>query len=89
MTNPKVALFVLAFLPQFVHPEHGHVTVQMIVLGLMFAFFGVTYLSGVGHSAGHVGRWIAQLPRCLKPLRWTTGSIFLGLGIRLAFTERR
>jgi threonine/homoserine/homoserine lactone efflux protein len=89
VTNPKVALFFLAFLPQFVHPEHGHVPVQMILLGLIFAFFGVIYLSGVGYSAGQVGKWIAQHPRYLKPLRWATGSIFLGLGLRLAFTERR
>ena len=89
MTNPKVALFFLAFLPQFVHPENGQVPVQMIVLGLIFAFFGVIYLSGVGYSAGHVRTWIAQHPRYLKPLRWATGGIFLGLGLRLAFTERR
>jgi threonine/homoserine/homoserine lactone efflux protein len=50
---------------------------------------GVIYLSGVGYSAGQVGRWIAQHPRALKPLRWATGGIFLGLGLRLAFTERR
>ena len=89
VTNPKVALFFLAFLPQFVHPEHGHVPAQMIVLGLIFAFFGVIYLSGVGYSAGQVGIWIAQHPQYLKPLRWATGGIFLGLGLRLAFTERR
>jgi threonine/homoserine/homoserine lactone efflux protein len=89
VTNPKVALFFLAFLPQFVHPENGHVPVQMIVLGLIFAFCGVIYLSGVGYSAGHVGTWIAQHPRCLKPLRWATGGVFLGLGLRLAFTGRR
>ena len=89
VTNPKVALFFLAFLPQFVHPENGHVPLQMIVLGLIFAFFGVIYLSGVGYSAGHIGAWIAQHPSYLKPLRWATGGIFLGLGLRLAFTERR
>jgi threonine/homoserine/homoserine lactone efflux protein len=89
VTNPKIALFFLAFLPQFVHPEHGYVPVQMIVLGLIFAFFGVIYLSGLGYSAGHVGAWIGQHPRFLKPLRWATGCIFLSLGLRLAFTERR
>jgi threonine/homoserine/homoserine lactone efflux protein len=89
VTNPKVALFFLAFLPQFVHPENGYVPMQMIVLGLIFAFFGVIYLSGVGYSAGKVGTWIAQHPRYLKPLRWATGGIFLGLGLRLAFTERQ
>ena len=89
VTNPKVALFFLAFLPQFVHPNQGHVPVQMIVLGLIFAFFGVIYLSSLGYSAGHVGTWIAQHPRYLKPLRWATGGIFLGLGLRLAFSERR
>jgi threonine/homoserine/homoserine lactone efflux protein len=89
VTNPKVALFFLAFLPQFVHPENGHVSVQMIVLGSIFALFGVIYLSCVGYSAGHVGTWIVQHPRYFKPLRWATGGVFLGLGLRLAFMERR
>ena len=89
VTNPKIALFFLAFLPQFVHPENGPVPMQMIVLGLIFAFFGVIYLSGVGYSAGHIGMWIARHPGYLKPLRWATGGILLGLGLRLAFTERQ
>jgi threonine/homoserine/homoserine lactone efflux protein len=89
VTNPKIALFFLAFLPQFVHPEHGQVPLQMIILGLIFALFGVIYLCGVGYSAGRVGGWIAKHPRHLKPLRWMTGGIFLGLGLRLAFLERR
>jgi threonine/homoserine/homoserine lactone efflux protein len=89
VTNPKIALFFLAFLPQFVRPEHGHVPLQMIVLGLIFALFGVIYLSGVGYSAGRVGNWIANHPRYLKPLRWATGGVFLGLGLRLVFMERR
>jgi threonine/homoserine/homoserine lactone efflux protein len=89
VTNPKVALFFLAFLPQFVHPERGYIPAQMMVLGLVFAFFGVIYLSGVGYSAGRVGMWITKHPRYLKPLRWATGGIFLGLGLRLAFAERQ
>jgi threonine/homoserine/homoserine lactone efflux protein len=89
VTNPKIALFFLAFLPQFVRPENGHAALQMLVLGLIFAFFGVIYLSGLGYGAGHIGAAIARHPRLLTPVRWATGTVFIGLGLRLALIERR
>ncbi|HEX5691231.1 MAG TPA: LysE family translocator [Roseiflexaceae bacterium] len=89
VTNPKIALFFLAFLPQFVHPENGHAALQMLILGAIFAFFGVTYLSALAYGAGQIGALFARNPRLLKPLRWATGTVFIGLGLRLAFAERR
>ncbi|MDQ5854571.1 MAG: LysE family translocator [Chloroflexota bacterium] len=89
VTNPKVALFFLAFLPQFVRREAGLVPLQMLMYGLLFAGFGVVFLSLVGWSAGGIGRWLAQQPRHVRPIRWLTGGALIGLGLRLALVERR
>jgi threonine/homoserine/homoserine lactone efflux protein len=87
--NPKVALFFLAFLPQFVNPNQGHVGIQMFTLGLLFALFGVAFLSVLGFFAGGIGSWLSGQPRYTGLLRWLTGTVFIGLGLRLALVERR
>ncbi|MBI1882220.1 MAG: LysE family translocator [Chloroflexi bacterium] len=87
--NPKVALFFLAFLPQFVNQNSGNVTLQMFALGFMFAFFGIIFLSVVAYFSGGIGSWLASRTRFASALRWLTGGVFIGLGVRLAFVERR
>lgn len=87
--NPKVALFFLAFLPQFVNRTSGHVALQMVTLGLLFAFFGIIFLSLVAYFSGGLGGWLASRTRLAGALRWLTGGVFIGLGIRLALVERR
>ena len=87
--NPKVALFFLAFLPQFVNQNSHSVTLQMLTLGIIFALFGVVFLSVVGYFAGGIGSWLSRQPSIADKLRWLTGAIFIGLGLRLAFIERR
>lgn len=86
--NPKVALFFLAFLPQFVNQNSNSVTLQMLTLGIIFALFGVAFLSVVGYFAGGIGSWLSRQPSIADKLRWLTGAIFIGLGLRLAFIER-
>jgi threonine/homoserine/homoserine lactone efflux protein len=86
--NPKVAIFFLAFLPQFVDRENGNVTVQMIVLGMTFALFGLCFLLVVGYSAGSIGKWLTRQPQYTHLLRRLASSILIILGIRLALTER-
>ena len=87
--NPKVALFFLAFLPQFVNQNNGYVSLQMLGLGLVFALFGVAYLSVLGFFSGGIGSWLAQRARITGILRWLTGVVLIGLGLRLAFAQRR
>lgn len=87
--NPKVALFFLAFLPQFVNQDNGYVTLQMLGLGLIFALFGVAFLSVLGFFSGGIGSWLARRAGITGILRWLTGAILIGLGLRLVFVRRR
>jgi threonine/homoserine/homoserine lactone efflux protein len=87
--NPKIALFFLAFLPQFVDQSSRYISVQMVVLGLTFAGCGVIFLSVVGYFAGGIGHWLSHKPQIANKLRWLTGIILVGLGLRLAFVQRQ
>ena len=87
--NPKIALFFLAFLPQFVNPELGRVPAQMIVLGLVFATCGALFLCTLGYFSGRIGSWLCSRPGLTDKIRWLTGSVLLGLGLRLAFVRRK
>jgi threonine/homoserine/homoserine lactone efflux protein len=86
--NPKIAIFFLAFLPQFVDRGSSHVTLQMIILGLTFACFGLGFLLIVGYSSGTIGRWLVDRPRYAQFFQRLAGGILIGLGIRLALTDR-
>ena len=86
--NPKVAIFFLAFLPQFVDQGSSRVTWQMILLGITFAGFGLCFLLVLGYSSGTIGRWLTNQPRYAQFLQRVAGGILIGLGIRLALTEK-
>lgn len=87
--NPKVALFFLAFLPQFVHPERGLVLVQFVTLGLILAVLGVIGDSAVAYAAGHARERFLTNARFMAWRERIMGSMFIALGLRLAFAERR
>lgn len=87
--NPKIALFFLAFLPQFVNPEHGSASVQMVYLGLTFALFGIVFLVLLGYFSGSIGAWLSNKQKLAEKIRWFTGSVLIALGLRLAFLERK
>ena len=82
--NPKVALFFLAFLPQFVRPAAGSATLQMVALGAVFAAQTVLVFGAIALAAGSVGRLIARRPAAGAWLDRGAGLIFLGLALRLA-----
>lgn len=86
--NPKTALFFLAFLPQFVRPAQGFAFLQFMVLGLIFVTLSIAYTSLLALGAGSVGAWLAHHPRASRWQGKFVGSIYLGLGIRLALQER-
>lgn len=89
VSNPKAGLFLLAFLPQFVEPAAGPAAVQILLYGLVFTSLTITYGSLMGAFAGSVGGWLrtrAALQRWIQRLAAVT---FVGLGVRLALTERQ
>ncbi|MBJ6761196.1 LysE family translocator [Myxococcaceae bacterium JPH2] len=87
--NPKVALFFLAFLPQFVDPARGAVTGQFVLLGVMFNVSGTLVLACVAWVASGAGRWTKQRLGGTPWFQRVTGAVFVGLGLRLALLERK
>ncbi|WP_135854836.1 LysE family translocator [Halorussus salinus] len=85
--NPKVALFFLAFLPQFVGsgPE---ATAEMLALGGTYAALTACYLGTVGLVSGGVRSAFRACPRLADGLRWVSGSVLVGLGAALALESR-
>lgn len=87
--NPKVALFFLAFLPQFVDPSRGAVIWQFLLLGTMFNLSGTLVNTIVALLTGYAGDRFANNPGFAWLQRWFTGSVFLALGARLALAGGR
>lgn len=86
--NPKVAMFFLAFLPQFVAPTAGHVPLQMLTLGAIFMIQAVIIFTLIGYFAGCIGSFFLARPRVAKYFDWLTAGVFASLGVRLALAER-
>lgn len=87
--NPKVAIFFLAFLPQFVQPEQGKVAWQILLLGAWFDFSGLVVLILVALLFGRMGDWLSRYPAFMRWQEKFTGAVLLGLGLRLAFLEKK
>lgn len=87
--NPKVALFLLAFLPQFVDPARGTPALQIVVLGVLFELMGGSVNLAVGASAGLAGNLLRAGSRSERWLQRISAMVFIGLGLRLALPDRR
>ncbi|WP_316897479.1 LysE family translocator [Pseudodesulfovibrio indicus] len=88
VTNPKVSVFFLAFLPQFADPARGSVTVQMLLLGGLFIAATVLVFGAIALLAGTLGQWLARSARAQVILNRLAGLVFLGLALKLATAER-
>lgn len=88
LTNPKVILFVLAFIPQFVSPEAGPILPQFLVFGAIIGLGGFVINGLVGLFAGGLGRQLTGNPRLGCILGRVTAGIFAALALRLAILER-
>jgi threonine/homoserine/homoserine lactone efflux protein len=84
MLNPKPILFMLAFLPQFVHPEIGPVWLQILLLGGAFGVTGTIITAGYGYLAGRAGHAIGAR---MGALNKCAAVLFAGLAARLVLTE--
>lgn len=86
--NPKVALFFLAFLPQFVSPQSANVVREMILLGLIFMVQGIIIFTAIGLLSGVIGAYILKKPKLSGIFSWLTAGVFATLGIRLALAQK-
>ncbi|MEU8305131.1 LysE family translocator [Actinomadura sp. NPDC048955] len=83
--NPKVVLFFLAFLPQFVDQDAGAVPLQIVVLGAVTALIGLASDIVYAVAAGSIGAWLRARPAFARRQRYATGLIYLALGAAAAF----
>jgi len=88
MLNPKVAIFFLAFLPQFIDASRGSVALQIVVLGLIFNIGGTLVNLAVAYAGGTLGELLRRNQSIARLQRRFTGLIFVGLGLRLAWQRR-
>lgn len=86
--NPKVAMFFLAFLPQFVTPGSDHLPLQMLLLGFVFMLQAVVIFCLIAYFSGSIGQFVLARPKAAKVFNWLTAGVFVSLGVRLALAEQ-
>lgn len=85
--NPKVVLFFLSFLPQFVVTGRGDESMQLAQLGLVFTAQAAVLFGLLGYFSGAIGRWIQRTPRVGVWLDRVAGAVFVGLGVKLVLSR--
>jgi threonine/homoserine/homoserine lactone efflux protein len=88
VTNPKVSIFFLAFLPQFADPSRGVLSLQMIALGGIFILATIIVFGSIALLGGILGSWLNRSIRAQRLLNWAAGSIFVCLALKLVATEK-
>ncbi|BBO91319.1 LysE family translocator [Desulfosarcina ovata] len=88
VTNPKVSIFFLAFLPQFADPARGSLTLQMLLLGGVFIVSTILVFGGIAFLAGSIGGWLNRSPRTQVIMNRLAGMVFVGLALKLATVKR-
>ena len=88
LSNPKVALFFLAFLPQFVQPQQGPVVWQTIQLGAIFMLATLLTFGAISFFAASIGNWLRQSAQAQTWMNRGSAVLFAGLAVRLAISQR-
>lgn len=83
VTNPKLSVFFLAFLPQFAAPEYGALAPQIFLLGGVFMGVSLLVFCTIAILAGELGGWLNNSPRAQVYLNRITGVVFVGLALKL------
>jgi len=87
ITNPKVAIFFLAFLPQFANPSSGSITIQMLMFGALFIIATLLVFGAVACFAGFLGDWLKGSAKAQIIMNRIAGTVFIGLAFRLAVSD--
>jgi threonine/homoserine/homoserine lactone efflux protein len=88
LTNPKVSLFFLAFLPQFTSPSRGSVALQTLSLGALFILAALIVFGCIAFFSGAFGEFIQRSTKAQRLLNRFAGVVFFGLALKLAFVTR-
>ncbi|MCX7172853.1 MAG: LysE family translocator [Proteobacteria bacterium] len=88
VTNPKVSIFFLAFLPQFADPARGSLSLQMMLLGGLFIIATLLVFGGVALLAGTLGEWLKHSDKAQRLINRVAGTVFILLALKLASAER-
>jgi threonine/homoserine/homoserine lactone efflux protein len=88
LSNPKVAIFYLAYLPQFVPADTLHPTLVLLVLGGAFAALTFLVKAPIGYTAGALSSWLRSRPSVRVWINRISGGVLIALGVRLAFERR-
>ena len=88
IANPKVTIFFLAFLPQFVVPENGPIIAQVYQLGALIVCVTLVVFGAVAIAAGSLGAWIKGSPKTQIWFNRISGIVFVSLAVKLAIAER-
>ena len=88
VTNPKVSIFFLAFLPQFADPARGALSLQMVTLGGIFILATLLIFGAVALIGGALGDWLNRSTRAQRMMNWVAGTVFVGLALKLVTAER-
>ena len=88
VSNPKIAIFYFAFLPQFVKPTATHPTLAVAALGLLYAALAFAVKGPIGYGAGRLSGWFRARPQALVRMHRTSGAVLVALGLKLAFERR-
>ena len=86
--NPKLSIFFLAFLPQFLDPNLTSATSQTLILGTIFMAMTIIIFIGYGLFASVLRQKVLNSPSILKAIKWCFASVFMALGVRLALSEK-
>lgn len=88
LTNPKVAIFYLSVIPQFVNPKLGNVWLQALMLGAIQKLMAFVWLFGIALAAGKAGAWLKGHETFMNWQRRVTGAFFVLFGLKLAWAKR-
>ncbi|MBA3593058.1 MAG: LysE family translocator [Pseudomonadota bacterium] len=88
LVNPKALLFFMVFLPQFVEPARGHVTLQLLALGAILSVMALVFNTVLGAFSGQIGRRLQARPRVAKFQAGFLAFVMAGLALRLLLLDR-